>query len=196
MSDYDQDAYNTNTSFQNDYNKQLDHANDYWHNPAKHWETEAQINRGAEIQQSIHANSETGHSTGSQSGFDEWRSSGGYTSPSSSSGSGGGSCFVATACFEGASHPTVSFLRDYRDTILVKSKVGRAFIACYNEIGPHLAKAVNKMPETKPALRSALTHFSKKIADHYKGQLSPLTPAATRPEAVREEKDTTPTLDL
>jgi hypothetical protein len=175
MSDHDQDPCNIYKTYQDNYYEKFDQAQTYWTDPSKYWEaeTETQLSRIDEVYQNNITNSS-----------------------SSSSGSGGGSCFVATACFEGASHPTVSFLRDYRDTILVKSKVGRAFIACYNEIGPHLAKAVNKLPETKPALRSALTHFSKKIADHYKGQLSPLTPAATRPQTVRDEKDPSPTPEI
>jgi len=116
-------------------------------------------------------------------GYPDW----GYNGPRDGrevGGGGGSSCFVATTCFEGVPHPTVDFLRDYRDTILVRSKIGRGFVACFKEIGPRLGKAVDKVPCVKPVLRTALTHLSLKISDHYVGKLKPLVREGTRPDAL------------
>lgn len=83
------------------------------------------------------------------------------SSSSSSSGSSSGSgCFVATACFEDADHPTVDKLREFRDRRLVHSAVGRLFIRTYEEVGPPAAGFVIKHPRIKPALRRALTFIS------------------------------------
>jgi len=70
-------------------------------------------------------------------------------------------CFVATACFEDANHSTVDKLRALRDNRLVKKPIGRAFIACYQEVGPRLAKIINAHPKSKPILRHCLTKLTK-----------------------------------
>ncbi len=81
----------------------------------------------------------------------------------SSGGSGGGECFVATACFQDAQHPTVEDLRTFRDTVLVRSTLGRAFIACYNEVGPHMAKIVHQHPCVRPSLQKMLTGLARRL---------------------------------
>ena len=55
---------------------------------------------------------------------------------------GGGGCFVATASFGGIDHPDVTWLRHFRDTILVHHKSGRTFIRFYWTVGPVLARYV------------------------------------------------------
>ncbi|WP_410216566.1 CAP domain-containing protein [Paracoccus sp. (in: a-proteobacteria)] len=54
----------------------------------------------------------------------------------------GGSCFVATAAYGSRMHPDVVTLRRFRDEILVKHRVGRAFVRLYWLVGPQLAKVV------------------------------------------------------
>lgn len=56
---------------------------------------------------------------------------------------GGGGCFVATASFGGVTHPDVTWLRHFRDTILVHSPSGRAFIRFYWTVGPVMARYVH-----------------------------------------------------
>jgi hypothetical protein len=54
----------------------------------------------------------------------------------------GGACFVATAAWGDRIHPDVVWLRNWRDTVLVRSRAGRGFIRCYWVIGPRLARYV------------------------------------------------------
>ena len=44
-------------------------------------------------------------------------------------------CFVATACFGDAQHPTVTTLRCFRDGVLFRYTLGRSFIAWYDHNG-------------------------------------------------------------
>lgn len=57
----------------------------------------------------------------------------------SGSGASGGACFVATAAYGDPMHPDVVALRAFRDTYLVRSGSGRAFIRFYWWFGPKLA---------------------------------------------------------
>jgi hypothetical protein len=73
-------------------------------------------------------------------------------------------CFVATACFENADHPTVATLRAWRDHSLEATAIGRKFSAAYWRIGPYLARGVEKFPRARPYLQRALTCLANKIA--------------------------------
>ena len=53
-----------------------------------------------------------------------------------------GSCFVVTATMGSDSHPHVVFLRNFRDDVLVRSKIGRAFVGWYYRHGPTLAEHI------------------------------------------------------
>jgi len=55
---------------------------------------------------------------------------------------GGGGCFVATACFGGAAHPDVDWLRRFRTARLMPSLPGRVFCITYHHVGPWLAPLV------------------------------------------------------
>lgn len=52
----------------------------------------------------------------------------------------GGACFVATAAYGDPWHPDVVSLRAFRDTHLVRFRLGRRFIRFYWQIGPKLAR--------------------------------------------------------
>ncbi|WP_374301984.1 CFI-box-CTERM domain-containing protein [Paracoccus sp. (in: a-proteobacteria)] len=54
----------------------------------------------------------------------------------------GGSCFVATAAYGDPWHPDVVALRAFRDTHLVRYKMGRRFIRFYWQVGPKLARVI------------------------------------------------------
>ena len=56
----------------------------------------------------------------------------------------GGSCFVATATMGNYDHPIVLDLRNFRDTVLKKSKAGNAFIRIYYYVGPFFAYLISK----------------------------------------------------
>jgi hypothetical protein len=61
----------------------------------------------------------------------------------------GSSCFVATAVFRDADHPTVTALRHWRDTSLVRHRPGRMFIRAYALTGPRLACVVAAIPSSR-----------------------------------------------
>jgi hypothetical protein len=51
-------------------------------------------------------------------------------------------CFVATVCYGNPLHPSVVFLRRYRDEVLVKNSFGRSFIHFYYKYGPRMAASI------------------------------------------------------
>lgn len=67
-----------------------------------------------------------------------------------------GSCFVATACFGGAAHPDVAWLRQFRNRVLRRSLAGRIFIATYWRVGPILARGVRHKGVSGRVLRKVL----------------------------------------
>ena len=67
------------------------------------------------------------------------------TSPASnSSTSNGEGCYIATCVYGSYDAPEVLTLRRFRDEILKKHMLGRAFIRCYYAISPHLVKCFGK----------------------------------------------------
>jgi len=75
----------------------------------------------------------------------------------------GNGCFIATATFDGEDHPTVLALRNFRDTVLKPTVMGRAFIWFYYRVGPVAGKIVRRQPLLKNYCRAALTSLSKFI---------------------------------
>ncbi|MBI5197647.1 MAG: hypothetical protein HZA19_03460 [Nitrospirae bacterium] len=57
----------------------------------------------------------------------------------SSSGSGGGGCFIATAAYGSYLHPYVKILRDFRDQALLKTGWGTQMVEIYYDTSPPLA---------------------------------------------------------
>src|SRR5207249_11947402 len=51
-------------------------------------------------------------------------------------------CFVATATIGAPDHPAVLLLREFRDTVLAKTRFGNSFICHYYKHGPRLANLV------------------------------------------------------
>ncbi|MBB1498942.1 CFI-box-CTERM domain-containing protein [Paracoccus sp. MC1862] len=66
------------------------------------------------------------------------------------------SCFVATAAYGDSLHPDVIILRRFRDELLVRYRLGRAFVRFYWIIGPRLAKVVRPNHFTGRLTRHAL----------------------------------------
>ena len=60
-------------------------------------------------------------------------------------------CFIATATYGDIDHPNVDFLRQFRDSKLNKTLLGKWFVTVYYKIGPYLAlpvvrsKTINKL---------------------------------------------------
>ena len=67
------------------------------------------------------------------------------TSPASNSSTDSGEgCYIATCVYGSYDAPEVLTLRRFRDEILKKHRLGRAFIRCYYAISPHLVKCFGK----------------------------------------------------
>lgn len=62
----------------------------------------------------------------------------------STAGSSG--CFIATACYGDAAHPSVELLRRFRDQRLSHSSLGRGFIELYYIVSPPLARMIARTP--------------------------------------------------
>ncbi len=82
-----------------------------------------------------------------------------YTSSSTQSPNQKSSCFVATVVFESPDHPTVEWLRWWRDTKLIKHVAGRLFIGFYRHIGPILARFVAHTPYVRGYLKNWIERF-------------------------------------
>lgn len=67
-----------------------------------------------------------------------------------------GGCFIATAAFGSNIHPYVGMLRDFRDTYLMTSTIGRAFVRFYYHISPPLADFIAQRDFAKEAVRVML----------------------------------------
>lgn len=64
---------------------------------------------------------------------------GSFQGSSVGSDSKSGGCFVATVCCGSPNHREVIILKEFRDRILSRSKLGRRFISSYYSWGPALA---------------------------------------------------------
>jgi len=73
-----------------------------------------------------------------------------------SAGTSTGGCFIATAAFGSSLAPQVVILREFRDTILIKSAVGRNFLQAYNRYSPGLAGIVEKHETLRVMIRLGL----------------------------------------
>jgi hypothetical protein len=73
----------------------------------------------------------------------------------------GAGCFVATAAFESAEHPTVTKLRYFRDNFLNSYSAGRSFIRVYYVLGPYLGMIVSKSSILRSCSRSILNEVVK-----------------------------------
>jgi hypothetical protein len=75
----------------------------------------------------------------------------------SKKGSGSSKCFVATACFEYPDNPNVLYLREFRDQVLKRSVLGRAFVRLYYKKGPVLAGLIQNRPVCRAVMRKLLS---------------------------------------
>jgi hypothetical protein len=71
-------------------------------------------------------------------------------------GSGGGGCFIATAAYGSYLNPLVKILRAFRDTFLLKSAPGRAFVAWYYRTSPPIAEALSRSSVLRAGVRVML----------------------------------------
>jgi hypothetical protein len=75
----------------------------------------------------------------------------------SSGGGSGGGCFIATAAYGSPLESHVMVLRQFRDTYLMKTKLGRAFVQLYYKYSPPIADVIAKHYWMRVVVRWSLT---------------------------------------
>ena len=75
--------------------------------------------------------------------------------PTPDSGGGGG-CFIATAAFGSYIEPHVKILRNFRDTYLLRNRIGQSFVQLYYKYSPPLADFIAGDESRKTIVRYAL----------------------------------------
>lgn len=71
-------------------------------------------------------------------------------------GGGGGPCFIATAAYGTPMAAQIGALRVLRDTVLLGSGIGTAFVEGYYQVSPYIADIVAKSPVLAAMVRVAL----------------------------------------
>jgi hypothetical protein len=66
-------------------------------------------------------------------------------------------CFIATAAYGSYLDPHVQILRDFRDDVLLKYRVGQILVDYYYEYSPPIASKISEHEGLKAATRIALT---------------------------------------
>lgn len=74
-------------------------------------------------------------------------------------GGGGGGCFIATAAFGTPMEKHVSILRHFRDSILLKTSAGRAFVRFYYDVSPLIAGKIAQNEDWRFITRCSLMPF-------------------------------------
>jgi uncharacterized repeat protein (TIGR02543 family) len=69
---------------------------------------------------------------------------------------GGGGCFIATACYGTAMAEEVRVLSAFRDSYLLASPAGRAFVGAYYALSPAVADRIRNDETVKAAIRGVL----------------------------------------
>jgi subtilisin family serine protease len=67
-----------------------------------------------------------------------------------------GGCFIATAAFGSSLEPHVQMLRDLRDTYLLTSSIGKAFVVLYYKLSPPIAGFIGKNGVLRAPVRIGL----------------------------------------
>lgn len=82
------------------------------------------------------------------------------TSPSSN-------CFIATAVYDSSHAPEVEALREFRDNVLKKNRVGRQIVDLYySGLGECAAEIIKEQfPSTIPVIRIGLDYLVEKYQD-------------------------------
>lgn len=73
----------------------------------------------------------------------------------------GSRCFIATAAYQSPIHSDVMFLRNYRDSVLKQSFLGRKFIYFYYRYSPQIACILDRHEYLKAPTRWALKFVIK-----------------------------------
>lgn len=86
---------------------------------------------------------------------------------SDSRSSSGGGCYIATAAYGSYNVPEVVTLRRFRDEILLKHWLGRAFVKFYYAVSPTLAEEFKRMTRFNSFIRHILDRFVVLLRSKY-----------------------------
>jgi hypothetical protein len=78
------------------------------------------------------------------------------TDDGSDNGGGGGGCFIATAAYGSMLEPHVVTLREFRDKVLLKNQIGKAFVSLYYQYSPPIAHFISKHDTIRMLVRWGL----------------------------------------
>jgi hypothetical protein len=78
------------------------------------------------------------------------------STPAAGGSTGGNSCFIATAAFGSYLNPYVTILRSFRDTFLLTTRAGSAFVEWYYRVSPSIADKIRASESLKAGVRAAL----------------------------------------
>ena len=68
-------------------------------------------------------------------------------------------CFIATAAYGDQHAPEVTQLRKFRDDVLLRSRLGAAFVRLYYTVSPPVARLIARRPRLRMATRKVLDVF-------------------------------------
>lgn len=109
--------------------------------------------------------------TGSSGSSGTGSSSGGLLSGGSGGGGGGADvdvdCFIATASYGTPLAAEIDILRNFRDTVLRSSVIGRAFITLYYRFSPSVADWISRSERRRKAFRILLVEPLVRIVGRY-----------------------------
>ena len=77
-------------------------------------------------------------------------------------------CFIATSVYGSIDHPKVVDFRHYRDTVLMKKKIGRFFVNTYYIFSPGFVALSNRIPSLKSASRWFLNRIHQRVYPNIK----------------------------
>jgi hypothetical protein len=80
---------------------------------------------------------------------------------------GKGRCFIATAAFQDSSAEPVQILTVFRDTVLMKSALGKAFTNFYYKVSPPIASQIDQSVILQGLSRNVITRLARTLNKKY-----------------------------
>lgn len=74
-----------------------------------------------------------------------------------SGGGGGGGCFIATAAYGSSMESHVKILKEFRDSFLMPTQLGRRFVNLYYDLSPAFAESIRRHDGIRMVVRWGLT---------------------------------------